>query len=146
MLGPGSDNVVRLAYDVPQAFEGLKSELYFDVATGSAVFGVTEGNTYGAPAPVAEFDTEFMIVRVNQIVQLAEALEYPKTGGGTDRLAKGSVLLDVTFTDKPNADGYDGTRVPKDFFALAHQDYSPVGHGSAGANISTTAVGLGSGD
>jgi len=146
MLGPGSDNIVRLAYDVPARLDKHKCELYFDIATGSAVFGVTEGKPYGASAPAAEFDTEFMKVRVNQLVQLQEDLEYPSSGGWTSSFSKGSVFLDVTFIDKPSADGYQGTQIPADFFTLVNKNYeSPYSAGGvAGSVISSTGhIGLG---
>ena len=148
MLGPASGNVVRLAYDVPRSMEEYKSELYFDISDGSAVFGVTQGQTYGAPAPAAEFDTEFMKVTVNQLVQLREDLEYPTPGGGTGKLAKGSVIADVTFTDIPQ--GGLGTRVPRDFFTLVNKNYRPAtgsgtgaAHGGGGADVTTGRIGLG---
>ena len=120
LLGPGSANMVRLAYEVPRDMDKYKSELYFDIADGSAVFPVTQGEAFGAPAPVAEFDTDYVKVRVNQVVALKEAFALEDGG-----IPAGSVLVDATFIDKPSADFEGGTLIPRDFFSLANGDYQP---------------------
>lgn len=51
MLGPGAANVIRLIYDVPSALEEAASELFFDLAKGSAVFPVTGGKPFASLAP-----------------------------------------------------------------------------------------------
>ena len=123
LLGPGSANTVRLAYEVPRDMDKYKSELYFDLADGSAVFPVTQGEAFGAPAPVGEFDTDYVKVRVNQVVALQENLVYDADNDGA--IGAGSVLVDATFIDKPDPNWNGGTLIPRDFFSLVNKDYVP---------------------
>ena len=137
MLGPGSANMVRLAYEAPGGMEKYKSELYFDLADGCTVFGVTEGEAFGAPGPAVEFDTEFVKVRINQLVALQEDYIY---NDGDSCIPAGSVLVDATFIDKPDPNWDGGTLIPQDFFSLANRDYREPEPGNATAG----SVGLGS--
>ncbi|WP_313346244.1 VWA domain-containing protein [Sedimentibacter sp.] len=115
MLAPASSNIVRMAYDIPQALESYKSQLFFDLKDTSAVFPVSEGKTLGAPSPVTEVDGEYVKVRINQLTQLPSQLNLPDKQGEKYAFSQGTVLLDVTFIDKP---GNEGTIVPPDFFSL----------------------------
>ncbi|NLI77010.1 MAG: VWA domain-containing protein [Candidatus Riflebacteria bacterium] len=136
-LAPGSTNVVRLVYDLPAALEGCGSELFFDLATGSAVIPVTEGKGVAAPAPVAEIDGELVKVRVNQLTQVPGGVSLAdEVTSGTKTLLRGSVLLDVTFVDRP---GKEGTLIPPDFFVLVDKGYKPGPKAVAGR------IGLGGG-
>lgn len=119
MLAPASTNVVRMAYDMPQALEGYKSQLFFDLRDTSALFNVSEGKILGAPSPVTEIDGEFVKVRINQLVQLPSRMDLPSKQGEKYAFGEGKVLLDVTFIDKP---GNEGTVVPPDFFSLAKSE------------------------
>ncbi|HCS73752.1 MAG TPA: hypothetical protein DIW17_07745, partial [Clostridiales bacterium] len=141
MLGAASSNVVRMAYDMPQALEGYKSQLFFDLRDTSALFNVSEGKTLGAPSPVTEIDGDFVKVRVNQLVQLSSRMDLPTKQGEKYAFGDGKVLLDVTFIDKP---GNEGTVVPPDFFSLVNKNYMPAsGSGKAGADITAGRIGIG---
>lgn len=141
MLAPASSNVVRMAYDIPQALEGYKSQLLFDLRDTSALFNVSEGKILSAPNPVAEIDDEFVKVRINQLVQLPSRLDLPSRQGEKYAFGEGKVLLDVTFIDKP---GNEGTVVPPDFFSLVNKNYMPAsGSGKAGADITAGRIGIG---
>ncbi|HEY9071592.1 MAG TPA: hypothetical protein VIV61_15130, partial [Candidatus Ozemobacteraceae bacterium] len=129
MLAPSSDNVIRLAYEVPAALDVYSSELYFDLAKGRAVIPVSAGKTFGAPAPVAEVDGELFSLRINQLTQVPDGVTVTDEASDTHTLLKGSVLLDVTFVDKP---GNDGTFIPANYFALVNRSYKPGAKGSAG--------------
>jgi len=141
MLAPASTNVVRMAYDMPQALEGYKSQLFFDLRDTAALFKVSEGKTLGAPSPVTEIDGEFVKVRINQLVQLSSRMDLPTKQGEKYAFNQDTVLLDVTFIDKP---GNEGTVVPPDFFSLVNKNYMPTsGSGKAGADITAGRIGIG---
>ncbi len=143
MLAPASTNNVRLAYDIPAAMKNYASQLFFDLADTSAVFPVSQGQTLGAPSPVAEIDCGLYKVRINQLVKLPSQLNLPDKQGDTIAFGEGAVLLDVTFIDKP---GNDGVIIPADFFSLVNKKYTPEsGSGSAGTNIAAGRIGIGGG-
>jgi hypothetical protein len=119
------------------------SQLFFDLAGTSAVFPVSQGQTLGAPSPVAEIDCGLYKVRINQLVKLPSQLNLPDKQGDTIAFGEGAVLLDVTFIDKP---GNDGVIIPADFFSLVNKKYTPEsGSGSAGTNIAAGRIGIGGG-
>lgn len=136
MLAPSSGNVIRLAYEVPTALDIYQSELYFDLAKGSAVIPVSEGKKYGAPAPIAEIDGDLFKVRVNQLTQVPSGVTITDETGDPKIVLKGCVVLDATFIDKP---GNEGTIIPQNYFALVSKSYKPDSKAVAGR------IGLGGG-
>lgn len=137
MLGPASDNKVRLAFDLPQMMGKFKSSVYFDLATGKAEVPVSAGEVYGAPKAIASVDGPGIKVIVNQITALDAAIQFTMPDGKASQEFGNTVLLDVTIADIP---GNEGTRIPSDFFVLVNKNYkAPAGGSTAGR------VGLGGG-
>ncbi len=138
MLGPSSDNRVRMAFDLPVSLGQVKSSLWFDLATGKAEIPVTAGNAYGAPKAVASIEGPGMRVTVNQLVALNGAIPFKLPDGTTAQDFPNAIILDVTMTDLP---GNEGTKIPGDFFALVNRNYkAPSGQVTAGR------LGLGGGE
>ncbi|HOT26882.1 MAG TPA: hypothetical protein PLU72_01760, partial [Candidatus Ozemobacteraceae bacterium] len=136
LLAPSSNNPIRLSYEIPAALDPYQSELYFDLASGSAVIPVTNGKPYGAPAPIAEFDGDLFTVRINQLTQVPTGVTVTDETGDTKTILKGCVLLDATFADKP---GNAGTVIPQQYFALVSRSYKADPKAVAGR------IGLGGG-
>lgn len=134
MLAPASGNVIRMVYDIPAALESCESELTFDLAEGRAVFPVSGGKKFSAPPLSAEIDGDWGKVRINQLTQAPNGIKLADDTGQARSLLKGSVLLDVTFVDKP---GNEGTSIPQDFFILANKSFKP------GAKSAAARTGLG---
>ncbi len=130
LLAPGSTNLVRFVYDVPSGLASFASELYFDLANGTAVFPVSSGTTYGSPANGTEIDGDLFKIRINELTQLQKPLTLSLDEGGLTRnVSKGSILLDVTFIDKP---GNAGTIIPATFFSLVSKSYKSNTGAAAG--------------
>ena len=129
MLAPALTNVVRMVYDIPSALSSYESELYFDLADGRAVFPVSGGKKFPAAALSAEIDGDLVKVRINQLTQVPNGIKLTDENGQTRNLFKDSVLLDVTFVDKP---GQEGTSIPPDFFVLVNKSFKPDSKAAAG--------------
>ncbi|NLE26125.1 MAG: hypothetical protein GX625_12440, partial [Clostridiaceae bacterium] len=130
MLGPASNNIVRMAYDLPYQMNKYKSGIYVDLATGNKDLQVNSGEIYGAPNPVTTIDGPGIKVTVNQLALVNDALQLTMNNENKRGFLNNTVILDVTFTDLP---GNDGTRIPTDFFALVNKNYqAPSGEVTAG--------------
>ena len=120
MLGPASDNAVRMAYDLPQGLAKYKSSLYFDLATGKAEIPVVAGTPYGAPKAAATADGPGVRIIVNQMTAIDSSLTFTMADGKRTGGFGNTVLLDVTVTDLP---GNEGTRIPEDFFLIVNKNF-----------------------
>lgn len=130
MLGPASDNPVRMAFDIPSRMGKYKSDLFVDFAKGSKEFPISSGEIVGAPNPVATVDGPGIRITVNQLVSASEGISIPIDSSIERKDFSNMVILDVTVTDLP---GNDGTRIPGDFFSLVSKNYkAPSGAVTAG--------------
>lgn len=137
MLGPASENPVRMAFDLPSRMDTYQSELYVDLATGSKELPVSSGEIYGAPAPAVTADGPGIRVTVNQLVAVPDGIAIPADGSSGKKSFSNMVILDVTVTDLP---GNEGTKLPGDFFSLVSKNYKPASGADAGH------IGLGGGN
>lgn len=138
MLGPASNNIVRMAYDLPYQMGKYKSDIYVDLATGSKELPVSTGEIYGAPNPVTTQKGPGIMVTVNQLASVDNGVPLITNNQINNNGFQDTVILDVTFTDLP---GNEGTMIPDDFFALVNNNYrAPSGRVTAGR------VGIGGGE
>ncbi len=134
MLGPASDNTVRMAYELPYQMDKYKSDIFVDLASGAKELTVNSGETYGAPSPVTTLDGPGIKVTVNQLVAVDKAISALTNNQKTRDILANSVILDVTFTDIP---GNEGTRIPADFFTLVNKNYQ-----ASSGNVTAGRIGL----
>lgn len=121
MLAPGSNNTARFAYQIPNAFSNVKTDIIGDLRDSSLQIPIVKGKVYGTPSNKPKLQGDGMEIRVNDLVTLDGIGEF-----GADH-----VVADITIFDKKDGVGTAGL---DGIFALIRDDYSEEAAAASAAN------------
>lgn len=121
MLAPGSSNIARFAYQIPNVFSGVKTDIIGDLRDGSLQISVVKGKVYGTASSKPRIQGDGMEIRVNDLVSLNGIGEF-----GVDH-----IIADITIFDKKDGVGTTGL---DGIFALIRDDYSEEAAAASAVN------------
>lgn len=111
MLAPGSSNMVRMAYQIPNILSNTKCDIVGDLRDGTITIPVVKGQVFGTNTAKSKVSGDGMDLVVNDLVTL----------GGVEGYGEHFVAADITVFDA--SDGF-GTAGFEEAFALVRNGYS----------------------
>lgn len=110
-LAPGSENRVRLSFQLPASLKDAKMELYGDLNGGAVTIPLSGNSAYNSAAGKISYEGDGMTMTVNALTRIKQI----------EGLHKTMVVADITITDK--ADGL-GTTGFTNTFTLIRDGYN----------------------
>ncbi|MBI9012709.1 MAG: VWA domain-containing protein [Clostridiales bacterium] len=122
MIAPGSNNVIKWAFEMPDILKTNKTELYMDVYKSDYIIDVREGDILSSQT-LATYEHEFFDLVINDLV---------KTEQVNDVSGK-FIVADITVQEKK--DGFSTSGITS-YFSIVTEAYGE-GEYSASANLSS---------
>lgn len=111
MLAPGSSNLVRFAYQIPNALANTKCDIVGDLRDGTLTIPLIKGSVFGADTVKQRITGDGMDLVINDLVTL----------GGINGFGDNYVVADITIYDKKDGLGTTGF---DEAFALVKKGYN----------------------
>ncbi|MCK5759480.1 MAG: hypothetical protein KAH14_10340, partial [Clostridiales bacterium] len=130
LLAPGSFNMVRWLFEVPESLMGNESAIFMDLADGDVTVPIEDGMKLSAGSGI-EFESEFTNLTINNLVRITESI---------NDISGQYIIADITVHDKE--DEYSSYGI-SDLFAVVTEEYFNTESGEPEPDDGTQNKGLG---